>query len=151
MPGFTLDELHVTHTRDGVHRPRRLAHYVHDKVLLLPDHHVRVLDRIPVVTPGRALFDLAGTPGIHPLRVERAVDNAWNKRLVSGKTLHAMLRELARRGRPGIRIMREILDKRGPDYVAPASNLEARVEQILANDGQQALRAGRRRASAITN
>jgi hypothetical protein len=139
VPGFTLDDLHVTHARDGVHRPRRLATHVHDKVLL-PDHHVRVLDGVPVVTPSRALFDLAGMRGIHPLRVERAVDNAWNKRLVSGKTLDAMLRDLARRGRPGLTVMRKILSKRGPDYVPPASGLEARVEQILAKDGQPPLR-----------
>lgn len=139
LPGFTLDELHVTHARDGVHRPRRLADFVHDKVLL-PEHHVRVLEGVPVASPARALFDLAGMRRVRPERVTRAVDNAWSKRLVSGHTLHAMLRELGRRGRPGIAIMREILKTRGTDYVPPASGLEARVEQILDRYGQPALR-----------
>lgn len=139
VPGFLLDDLHVTHARDGVHRPRRLARHVHD-VVLLPDHHVRVLDAVPVVTPARALFDIAGLHEISPKRLERAVDNAWAKRLVSGRALHAMLGDLAQRGRPGIRLMREILDERGPGYEPPASGLEGRVVQILREAGDRPLR-----------
>jgi hypothetical protein len=139
LPGFLLDELHVTHQRDGVHRPRRLASFVHD-VVLLPDAHVRELEGVPVVTPPRALFDLAGTRGVHPQRVERAVDNAWSRGLVSGQTLHSMLNELAKRGRPGIRAMRQILEARGPDYVPPASGLEHRVDQIMRESNQPPLR-----------
>lgn len=139
VPGFLLDTLHVTHTRDGVHRPARLAHKVHD-VVLLPDHHVRILQGVPVVAPTRALFDLAGKRRIHPGRVERTVDNAWAKRLVSGTSLQGMLEELACRGRPGIRLMREILRERGHDYVPPASGLEARVEKILRDGGERPLR-----------
>jgi hypothetical protein len=63
------------------------------------------------------------------------VDNAWADRLVSGSTLHSMLDELAQRGRPGIRVMRQVLATRGSDYVPPASNLEARVSKILAGGG----------------
>ena len=129
LPGFTRCELHVTRTDDGRRRSRRLA-LVHDAVPL-PDHHVRVLDGIPVVSPARALFDLAGMPRMPRQRIERAVDNAWSLRLVSGATLHAMLRELTRRRRPGIATMRDILRVRGPDYVPPASGLEGRVAQIL--------------------
>jgi len=139
VPGFPLDELHVTHQRDGVHRPARLAQRVHD-VALLPDHHVRTLDGVPVVLPVRALFDIAGQAHVHPKRVERAIDNAWAKRLVSGAALHAMLGELAKRGRPGIRLMRELLKERGRAYVPPASGLEGRVDQILRDAGQRPLR-----------
>jgi hypothetical protein len=139
VPGFPLDELDVTHERDGVHRPARLAQRVHD-VVLLPDHHVRTLDSVPVVVPARALFDIAGQPHVHPKRVERAVDNAWARRLVSGAALRAMLDELAQRGRPGIRLMRELLKDRGRDYVPPASGLEGRVDQILRDAGQRPLR-----------
>lgn len=139
VPGFLLDELHVTHQRDGVHRPRRLADHVHD-VVLLPGHHVRVLDAVPVVTPARALFDIAGLPTVTAARVERALDNAWARRLVSGRALHAMLRELAKRGRPGIRVMREILEERGRGYEPPASGLEGRLVQILRRSGDRPLR-----------
>jgi hypothetical protein len=139
VPGFLLDEIHVTHTRDGVHRPARLAHHVHD-VVLLPGEHIRVLEGVPVVIPARALFDIASQRNIHPKQIERAVDNAWAMRLVSGRSLHAMLDELAQRGRPGIRIMRDILCERGVDYVPPASGLESRVQQILHEAGQRPLR-----------
>lgn len=67
--------------------------------------------------------------------MERMVDNAWSARLVSGVTLHAMLDEIAQRGRPGIRVMRQVLSTRGLDYVPPASNLEARVIKLLREGG----------------
>jgi hypothetical protein len=46
-------------------------------------------------------------------------------------------RELQRRGRPGIAIMRELLDVRPIDYVPPASGLEARFQELLEKDGQR--------------
>ena len=114
--------------------------------MLLPDHHVVVLDGIPTQVPARALFDVAGTqrrgaelPWFVE-RMERMVDNAWSARLVSGATLHAMLDELAQRGRAGIRVMRQVLSTRGLDYIPPASNLEARVIKILADGGLPPMR-----------
>lgn len=130
VPGFTLREVHVTHPRSGKRRHRGLADGVHD-VELLPEHHLRVLDGIPVVTPSRALFDLAAMPRMPPARVERALDNAWSLRLVSGSTLQRMLEDLGSRGRPGIATMRALLADRGDGYVPPASGLEGRVADIL--------------------
>lgn len=101
---------------------------------------MRVLEAVPVVTPVRGLFDVAGQRGISPQRVERAVDNAWSQRLVSGASLQAMLKDLAKRGRPGIRVMREILEPRGPDYVPPASGVEGRVTQLMKDAGLRPLR-----------
>ena len=138
VPGFTLRELHVTHPGDGTRRQRRLASSLHDVVL--PPLHVRVLDGVRVVTPARALFDLASMPRVPPQRVVRAVDNAWSLRLVSGRTMHRMLRELRGRRRAGIAMMREILDERGPDYVPPASGLEGRLIEILKGRGRSPLR-----------
>jgi very-short-patch-repair endonuclease len=139
VPGFTLRELHVTRSRDGTRPSRYLAHSLHDGVPL-PEHHVRVLEGIPVVTPARALFDLAGMPRVPRVRVERAVDNAWSLRLVSGATLRAMLRHLTRPGRSGIATMRELLAERRGDYVPPASGLESRVAEILKGRWRTALR-----------
>ena len=61
-------------------------------------------------------------------RMERMVDTAWSMRLVSGESLHRMLDDLAQRGRPGIRVMRQILADRPASYVPPASSLESRVD-----------------------
>jgi hypothetical protein len=73
-------------------------------------------------------------------RMERMVDTAWSKRLVSGATMHDMLGELAQRGRPGIRVMRQVLASRGRDYVPPASGLESRVIQLLDKAGERPMR-----------
>ncbi|HEY3144195.1 MAG TPA: hypothetical protein VGJ86_23900, partial [Acidimicrobiales bacterium] len=138
IPGFTLDELHVTRARGPGRCRSHLATHVHE-LARFPPHHVRVLDGIPVTVPARALFDFAGTQARWPARMERAVDNAWSMHLVSGATLRRMLRELGR-GRPGNTVMRDILRERGPDYVPPASGLEARVIEVLKKDGQPAMR-----------
>jgi hypothetical protein len=144
IPGNQLTPLNVVRVRDRSNTPRR-EDQRHEPVLL-PAHHVIVLDGIPTQVPARALFDVAGTqrqgaelPWFVE-RMERMVDNAWSARLVSGVTLHSMLDDLAQRGRPGIRVMRQVLAPRGLDYVPPASNLEARVIKILANGGLPEMR-----------
>jgi hypothetical protein len=144
IPGNRLEPLHIVRARDRSRTPQRgdLRH----QPTLLPEHHTVVLEGIPTQVPARALFDIAGTQrrGVeHPWfvkRMARMVDNAWSARLVSGSTLHATLDELAQRGRPGIRVMREVLSTRGLDYVPPASNLEARVIELLADEGLPEMR-----------
>ena len=99
------------------------------------------LEGIPTLVPARALFTIAGCQRRGAelewfvARMARMVDNAWSARLVSGKTMHDMLEDVAQRGRPGIRVMRQVLATRGLDYVPPASNLEARAIKILEDGG----------------
>ena len=144
IPGNQLEPLHVVRLRGHSDRPAPGAS-AHEPTLLLPEHVV-MLDGIPVQVPARALFDVAGSRRRGALRedwvrrIARMVDNAWSARLVSGVTLHAMLEVMAQRGRPGIRVMRQVLATRGLDYVPPASNLEARVIQILADAGLPEMR-----------
>lgn len=144
IPGNLLEPFQIVRTRD---RSRTTSSTDRRHVpRLLPQHHVLTLDGIPTEVPARALFDIAGTRrrGAETpwfvARMERMVDNAWSARLVSGITMHAMLDELAQRGRAGIRVMRQVLAKRGVDYEPPASNLEARVIQILEEDGLPPMR-----------
>jgi hypothetical protein len=114
--------------------------------VLLPEEHVVELEGIPVQVPARALFDIAGSRRRAAEidwwieRMARMVDNAWSARLVSGVTMHAMLGDLAQRGRPGIRVMRAVLETRGLDYVPPASNLEARAIKVLEDGGVPPMR-----------
>jgi very-short-patch-repair endonuclease len=131
LPGFSLlpPEASVRRGRFGkggalgrVHHPRSL-----------PPHHTTAVDGIPVTTPARTLFDLAGV--LHPDRTARAVDNALAKSPALLRALHRMLPELAERGRTGITAMREILAVRPLGYVAPASGLEARAIRILEDAG----------------
>ncbi len=144
IPGNHLEPLQIVRVRDRANTPAR-SDQRHEP-LLLPSAHVVALDGVPTQVPARALFDIAGTrrrgaelPWFIE-RMERMVDNAWSARLVSGVTLHAMLDEMASRGRPGIRVMRDVLATRGVDYEPPASNLEARVSKILADGGLPEMR-----------
>ena len=139
IPGLTVEPFEVTRDRGHSGKPQR-GDRRHDPCLL-PAHHIRVLEDVPVVTPARALFDIAGTKrrGAElPSWVERMArltDAAWSLGLVSGTTLSDMLDDMAQRGRPGIRTMRQVLADRPRGYQPPASGLESRFMQILASAG----------------
>jgi hypothetical protein len=134
-PGFQLAPFHVTHPRGGLRR-NEIVGVMHTS-RRLPPHHVTVLDGIPVTHPARTLFDL--TTLVHPGRLDRAIDNLWSNRLVSGEQLFAVAEELGKRGRAGTALFRELIEKRGRAYVPPASNLERRFHSIIEADGQPPL------------
>jgi hypothetical protein len=143
LPGAPLFPAIVDRPRDRATRP--VAGRAREPVSLEVGHILR-LDGIPTVVPARALFEVAGTKRRGAEipswveRVARLVDTAWSMRLVSGATLHGMLEDLAQRGRPGIRVMRQVLQDRPVEYVPPASNLESRVQSILRDAGITSLR-----------
>lgn len=100
---------------------------------MLPDRHLTIVDGIPITVPVRVLFDLAHV--VHPKRLERLIDSAWRMRLVSGRLLRRTLADLAEQGRPGIQIMRELIEERGDGYRPPDSNVEARFQELMADIG----------------
>jgi very-short-patch-repair endonuclease len=136
VPGFALDPRHVSR-RKGRGRRRTSLAIVHE-ITDVEARHVTVLDQVPVVRPELLAYQLCGS--VHPLRAERAIDNLWSRRLVSGRSLRATLDDLAEQGRNGTTAFREILDRRGDDYVPPATNLEARFDQILREAGERPMR-----------
>jgi very-short-patch-repair endonuclease len=121
-----LRQIDVTRPRGGTRRPSAIAH-IHEVLDLEPDH-MTVLDGIPVSTPTRTIFELAGS--VHPHRAERACDSAWAKNLTSRALLDRMLEDWADRGRAGTVLMRELLEARAFGYVPPASNLESRFNHL---------------------
>jgi very-short-patch-repair endonuclease len=127
LPGFDVSTVHVTRPRGTTCAPAAYANQLHE-VLTLSAEQVTVLDGVPIVRPERAIFELCATE--HPKRAERAMDAAWAKALCSGASLRRVLAELARRGRGGTVVLRELLDARPPGWVPPASNLEARFIEI---------------------
>lgn len=131
LPGYRLAPHHVTRLQRANRAPASLA-IIHEPKRLLPTH-LALVGPIPVTTPSRTLFDLAGM--LHPGKLERSVDDALAKRLTNVPALHAMLDELAERGRPGIRAMREVLRERPVGYRPPESHLEARTQHILREAG----------------
>lgn len=92
------------------------------------------------MSPALALLQLAGMRSCGVGRLGRAIDAAWSDRIVSYRSLQAMHAQMSARGRAGLRVFRSLVEERGPDYVPPASNLEARVEEILARAGRRTLR-----------
>jgi hypothetical protein len=130
IPGFPEDRLEVSVT--AARSPDVFGALVHRKALLPPAHVTRV-DNIPTTTAARALFDLAGT--IHPLRAERALDNCLAWATVTLPEVQQVFDDLAKRGRTGTALMRELLLARGPGYVAPASGLEGRFLRLLHDAG----------------
>jgi very-short-patch-repair endonuclease len=100
---------------------------------LLPAHHVTVVRGIPTTTLPRTLFDLAALPDEAP-RLGRLIDTIHGKSPSILHALHAMLPELAQRGRNGITLMRSLLDERPPGTI-PRTGLERRFETTLRNAG----------------
>lgn len=126
LPGFPTGAMHVSRASGRsslatVHRTQ------------VPESHVRLFEAIPVTSPARTIFDLAGV--LHPKRAERALDNALGRRLTTVPALRLVTEELAQQGRPGSALMRRLLADRAASYRAPESNLEARFESILEDAG----------------
>jgi len=135
VPGWNPSPVHVLVPRRAVRRER--VAIVHTTTTI-DDGDLAMVASIPTVTPIRALFEVAGT--VHPRKLERALDNAWARRLVSYTLLHRTLDALAARGRNGIRALRELAAERPPEYRPPESNNEAHLNDLLARAGQPRLR-----------
>jgi very-short-patch-repair endonuclease len=132
LPGFDLVTIHVTRPRAITGAPAMFADQLHE-VLTLSTDQVTVLDGVPIVRPERVIFELCATT--NPRRAERALDTGWAKALYSGDSLRRIHGELARRGRGGTALLRELLSARPPGWVPPASNLEARFITIAREAG----------------
>jgi very-short-patch-repair endonuclease len=104
-----------------VHEPR-----------MFPPHHRTVHRGVPVVVPSRLPFEVAATV---PAMTERVLDRAWARGLLSHLSMAAMLDDLAERGRPGIRLVRELLAERGPGYRPNDTNLEDRFQELAREVG----------------
>jgi very-short-patch-repair endonuclease len=131
VPGFALAPLQTTRLRGGRARPSHLS-TVHQP-RQLTESQLTVLHGIPVTTPARTIFDLAGTEPYG--RTERALDYMLSRRLTTTAELHHLLQMLARKGRSGISVMRDLLADRPLDMRHPETNLEKRFREL-------ALRAG---------
>ncbi|TMK85841.1 MAG: DUF559 domain-containing protein [Actinobacteria bacterium] len=135
IPGFRMDSIDM---RKPYGKSRlSLQRGPAESCLLLP-HHCTVVDRIPVTTPTRTLFDLMAI--ISADRAERAMDNALAMRLTDIRKLEAILNELGKRGRNGTALMRELLADRGEGYIATESELERMFAKFVVAYGLPAPR-----------
>lgn len=131
LRGFHLGDLEVVRLRDTASSPGRLVTTIHEP-RLFPRSHRTLLDGVPITVPSRIPFDLAAT---QPWLAEKALDRAWAANLLSFTSVTRMLRDLATRGRPGITLMRELIEDRGPDYRPNDTNLEDRFQQLAREAG----------------
>jgi very-short-patch-repair endonuclease len=134
--GYPILPVQITRARGVTGRRTRLA-VLHEVKCLLP-RHVTVLDAIPVVRPERLALELCASE--HPLRAARAVDDMWRRRLLSRRSLRRFVGDASAQGRPGVQVLRALLDERGDDYVPCASNLESRFAAIVARSGLPEMR-----------
>ncbi|WP_436795783.1 DUF559 domain-containing protein [Actinospongicola halichondriae] len=94
------------------------AHQIND---VRPDHVGRV-DGMPVTTVPRTIVDLAAVWRLG--RMALVIDSAVADRQTSIAAIGDCLRSVARRGKPGVRILTTLLDERGPGTVPAQSMLE---------------------------
>lgn len=93
---------------------------------------VTTVDGVPCTTVERTIVDLAAVA--HPLRVEEALDAAVRDGKTTIARVAARLAALRKRGRAGVRVLAEILDRRtaGPEL---ESVLERRFLRIIERHG----------------
>jgi hypothetical protein len=136
VPGFARRApIRVMRIRNGTQRPTKLAGVIIHEVRVLPADHCLRLDGIPIVSPSRAIYDIAYRHNFE--KVKRALTNGWGMGLITGKRIHDIGKTWLKRGRAGTVAMRELLKIRPIDYVAPQSNLALRFLDILERNGER--------------
>lgn len=145
LPGFRLWPLQVSVPRRAwggtdamalqlpvnFQRQQRVQDYrvIAHRPTAWPEHAIGELDGIPVVRPALLLLQLA--PGVAPQRLQRILDKLWSRGLLTGPSVAADLKPMMGRGRAGVVALRTLLDRCGPNYVPPDSNLERRLIDLV--------------------
>jgi hypothetical protein len=91
--------------------------------------HVTYVAGLPVTTPARTIIDMAADLGVR--RLGRLVDWNVSHGLTSNESLLAMFEHLARRGKPGTRRMRTVMEDRGGAPEGDPTELEHRLFELI--------------------
>jgi very-short-patch-repair endonuclease len=129
--GFERARVEVTVPRTGNRRGlRRIKlHWTQDPIA---EEDITTIDGIRVTKPARTLLDLAA---VEPEDViERCLDDALRRRLVSLPFIGRWLEDPRRKHRPGARVLRRLVDARAT-VGATESPLETRVLRVLRTAG----------------
>lgn len=122
-PATVLVHTTTTHVFPGVSVIR-----CHD----LQDHHVTECDHLRVTTPARTIIDLAARLPMGELAI--CLDEVLSSQRETVDGVAAVLAEVARKGKPGVRVLRSLLEERaGNDY--SRSVLEQKGCRILDQGG----------------
>ncbi len=113
----------------GRNRTRSLAGSRRHRVDDLTPDQVTVCDGLPVTTPERTAFDLAGVISTH--RLGELLSNAHVDGLCRIEDVAVLFDELRRSGKPGVRQLGTVLDQLGPGDRIPRSELEALLDVVI--------------------
>jgi hypothetical protein len=105
---------------------------VHQSTDLAPAHVIEV-DHVRVTTVPRTVIDLAAI--LNRPRLRSVVEHCVVGRLCDLDQITSMLGTLARRGKPGIRRLRSVIDELGTGVETAASMLERRAVTLLEANG----------------
>lgn len=105
----------------------------------LPPQHVTSVVGLPVTTMARTFFDLCGDPGpdvgirqpYHRYRMERVYNDALGRRGMTFTQEAAVLAVMARRGRRGSTLARQVLQHFGPEHQPTMSDTEALFLELV--------------------
>jgi hypothetical protein len=104
-----------------------------------PTTHETVVDGLPCTTAGRTFFDLCGDPP-HRLKVDhpahyrmmkRVYNDALGRRGLTFTQEAAVLVVMARRGRAGTQLVRQLLEELGPRYKPTMSDTETLFLELV--------------------
>jgi hypothetical protein len=110
-------------------RSRKLGLIVHESTLIDPID-IRLVDGIPAMRAERLLIEMASIY-ISPNFIETFLHAILRKRVGTIASTIATFNRLATRGRPGIRVVREVLARWDPALEVTDSNPETTLLQIL--------------------
>jgi hypothetical protein len=131
MNRFRRDPLEVTVLRNRNRRPSR-GIIIHSEPGGIPPEDITTIDGIPVTKPARTLLDLAT---VEPEDVvERCLDDALRRGLVSLPFLDRWLQDSRRRRHRGTATLRRLVDARATVGVTE-SPLETEVLKLLRSAG----------------
>jgi hypothetical protein len=106
---------------------------VHESKQLDP-RDLHLIDGIPVTRPERVVLEL-GAIYKSVDYVERVLHAARRKRLITYTSTRETFDRLARRGRPGVQVMREALERWNPSTRPTESEMETSLLQVLRRNG----------------
>jgi very-short-patch-repair endonuclease len=105
---------------------------VHQLKDLLP-HHITQVDGLPITTPARTVVDLAAVVSFE--RLKRIVENGVLDRIVTDDEVGLVLRDVARRGKWGMKKLARVLAVRAPGEPVPDSVLERMLLDVVRSEG----------------
>ena len=127
-----LDPMRMT-VAVPVRRSNRFAGVqVHQLTDLLADETV-VVEGLPVTDPPRTILDLAAV--LPPVLLATCLDQMVRMKRTDYRTVAGRLESVARRGKPGVRKLRSLLEPRLGGHFVSDSVLETRLLKVLTDDG----------------